>query len=377
MSKLLVIVAAAGLSLSALFLGSAYVIGGESVFHDPRAMQGIKPLIDAATHKAWRWSGGDTIALNAPVNLRYLPQARPEAGKPNVTVTGPAGVIAHVQFAEGRIAADPVMERTSDAKVQAVVSGVPIRKFVVNGGETLEMGHVEQERMDIHLNGNGSVRGDGKVGNLNLVVAGSGDADLGALAVESLAKVTILGSGTVILAPHGSLEVFIAGSGHLKLTSRPKSLRQNIVGSGEIEQLAGPPPAAPPGAIPAPVTEASTPPDNDSGDTITVNGNHDRDLGRIDRDHLNLIVNGSADVRASGRVDRLKLTLAGSGAARLDGVAVTDADITLSGSGEARIAATGHVHVRIVGSGHVRLLKKPASLDQQTMGSGRVTGPGR
>jgi Xaa-Pro aminopeptidase len=30
-----------------------------------------------------------------------------------------------------------------------------------------------------------------------------------------------------------------------------------------------------------------------------------------------------------------------------------------------------------VGSGNVRLLKKPASLDQQTMGSGRVTGPGR
>ena len=114
-----------------------------------------------------------------------------------------------------------------------------------------------------------------------------------------------------------------------------------------------------------------------AGDTITVNGNDDQDLGRIERDRLNLIINGSADVRASGRVDRLKLTLAGSGAARLDGMAIKDADIALSGSGNARIAATGDVKARITGSGNVRLLKKPASLEQQTMGSGEVIVPRR
>jgi hypothetical protein len=373
MSKLLAIIAAAGLGLSAVFLGAAYVIGGDSVFHDPRSLGGIRPLIDLATHKEWRWSGGDSIALNAPVTLRYLPQARTEAGKPNVTVTGPAGVVAHVRFADGRIAADPAVKASAGRKVQAVVSGVPIRKFVVNGGETLELGHVDQDRLDIHLNGNGSARGDGKVGNLNLVVAGSGDADLGALAVETAAKVTILGSGTAILAPRGSVEVFIAGSGHLRLTSRPRSLSQNIVGSGDVEQPAGPPA---PGVGPLPEAQPMRPGQMSiAGDTITVNGNHDQDLGRIDRDRLNLIVSGNADVTATGRVDRLKLSLSGSGEARLDGLAVKDADITLSGSGNARIAATGHVKVRIVGSGTVRLLRKPASLERQTLGSGDVIVP--
>ncbi len=379
MSKLLAIIAAAGLSLSAIFLGAAYVIGGDTVFHDPRSLEGIKPLIDLATHKEWRWSGGDSIALNAPVNLRYQPQARTEGGKPNVTVTGPAGLVAHVQFADGRIAADPAVKRNGGRKVQAVVSGVPIRKFVVNGGETLELGHIDQDRLDIHLNGNGSARGDGKVGNLNLVVAGSGDADLGALAVETAAKVTILGSGTAILAPRGSVEVFIAGSGHLKLTSRPRSLSQNIVGSGAVEQLAGPPaPATIPAPVPVPLPEAQPMQPGErsiAGDTITVNGNHDQDLGRIDRDRLNLIVSGNADVTATGRADRLKLSLSGSGKARLGDLAVKDADITLSGSGDAVVAATGHVKVSIVGSGTVRLLEKPAHLDQKTLGSGEVIVP--
>jgi hypothetical protein len=399
MSKLLAITATAGLGLSAAFLGAAYVIGGDSVFHDPRAMEGIKPLIDLATHKEWRWSGGDTIALNAPVNLRYQPHARPEEGKPNVTITGPAGVVEHVQFADGRIAADPVVERGAGQKVQAVVSGVPIRKFVVNGGETLELGHVDQARMDIHLNGSGSVRGDGKVGNLNLVVAGSGDADLAALVIEAAAKVTILGSGTAILAPRGSVEVFIAGSGHLKLASRPTSLRQNIVGSGAVEQLAGPPaPPAPPGPpasppppppsgaipvpmpVPVPLTDARPTQPGDifiAGDTIAVTGNHDKDLGRIERDRLNLTVSGNANVTASGRVDRLKLSLSGSGMAKLGAIAVRDADITLTGSGDVTVAATGAVKVRIIGSGNVRLLKRPASLDQQSLGSGRVIEPGQ
>jgi hypothetical protein len=127
--------------------------------------------------------------------------------------------------------------------------------------------------------------------------------------------------------------------------------------------------------VPVPLTQSGNV--SIAGDTITVNGNDDKDLGRIDRERLNLIINGSADVRASGRVGELKLTLAGSGAARLDGMAVTDAEIALSGSGNARIAATGHVKVRITGSGNVRLLKKPTSLEQQTMGSGEVIVPGR
>ena len=58
MSKPLMISSIAGLALCALFLGLARAIGGDDVFHDARALGELKPLIDVASHKAWRWNGG-------------------------------------------------------------------------------------------------------------------------------------------------------------------------------------------------------------------------------------------------------------------------------------------------------------------------------
>ncbi len=369
MSRMLAIIAAVCLSLSAVFLGLAYVIGGEAVFHDPHSLEGIRPLIDLATHKEWHWTGGDSLAVNAPVNLRYEPHALPEGGKPNVTVTGPAGMVEHVQFTDGRIATDRVVTRKPGQRLQAVISGVPIRKFVVNGGETLELGHVDQDSLDIHVNGHGSVRGDGKVGRLTVVVNGSGDADLGSLIAQT-AKVAILGSGNAIVAPRMSLEALIAGSGHIGLTVKPKSIRRSIIGSGEIDGEGAPAPAvrpAPPSAPPFEPGARAVP-----GSSVTVTGHETVDLGHIEQDELTVNVLSQGAVTATGRVKRLKVSLAGSGEARLGGLQTGDADVSIAGSGDVTIAPSGDVRVNIMGSGDVRLATHPKSITRSVTGSGRV-----
>ena len=147
MSRMLAILSAAGLALCAGFLGLAFLIGGDNVFHDQRSLGRIKPLLDLATRKEWRWEGGDTLALNAPVNVRY--EAK---GPPRVSVTGPAETMQHVRVGDGRIVSDRAPRR-DEPKMEAVISGVPIRKFVVNGRENLDLGHIEQESLDVHLNG--------------------------------------------------------------------------------------------------------------------------------------------------------------------------------------------------------------------------------
>src|SRR5579883_554830 len=154
MSRALVISTIAGLALCGASLGAAVLVGGDSIFHDPRSLEGVKPLIDLATHKTWSWNGGDSLALDAPINIRYQPE-----GAPQVSVSGPAEAISHVHVSEGRIRADNSLSRKNGRKVEAVVSGIAIRKFVVNGGEHLDLGEVKQQDLDLHINGNGTVTG--------------------------------------------------------------------------------------------------------------------------------------------------------------------------------------------------------------------------
>src|ERR1041385_1025937 len=172
----LVISAAGGLLVSAISLGLAVRIGGDDIFHDARALDQLKPLIDVASHKAWRWNGGDTLAMDAPINIRYQPKASAQGSAPQVALIGPAELLQHVKVSEGRITADTSVTRASGKKVEAVVSGAPIRKFVVNSNENLDLGDINQEGLDLHLNGSGTISGRGKVEHLDLTIAGSGEA---------------------------------------------------------------------------------------------------------------------------------------------------------------------------------------------------------
>lgn len=242
MPRTLVVSSVAGLAVCAISLGLAVRIGGDDIFHDARSLEPMKPLIDLASHKTWQWNGGDTLALDAPINIRYEPkrssQGAPQ-GSPQVSLTGPAEVLQHVKVSDGRIAADTSVTRASGRKIEAVVSGATIRKFVINGGENLDLGEIDQQGLDLHLNGSGTVSGHGKVEQLNLTIAGSGKANLGGLSVTGDSKVSILGSGDATLSPHGKVKLFIAGSGDLRLLTKPAEIRQTIVGSGEVKQLTG------------------------------------------------------------------------------------------------------------------------------------------
>ena len=389
MSKTLAIATTAGLLLCALFLGLAVLIGGDDIFHDARSLKEVKPLIDLATHKTWRWGGGDTLALDAPLNIRYRP-----SDPPGVLVSGPEELLKHVRVSDGRIAADTNALRRSGKRLDAVVSGVSIRKFVINGGENLDLGKIDQPGLDLHINGNGTVSGSGKVARLNLVIAGSGTAELGGLSVGD-ARISLLGSGSATLSPHGEVQLFIAGSGKLGILTRPAHLRQTILGSGEVSQVAAEAVAAamkssqervrqalqqaiPQQAIPQPPIPPQPPmpmpmPDNiQANGGVMVRGNNDTDLGHIDQESLNVTVASSGSVTAEGKVNNLRVSVLGSGHARLGKVTARRVSVMEMGSGSATVAPSDELKVTIMGSGDVHLLTRPAEIKRTIMGSGRV-----
>jgi hypothetical protein len=414
----LVISSAAGLLISAACLGLAVRIGGDDIFHDARALDQIKPLIDVASHKAWRWNGGDTLAMDAPINIRYEPQ-NASGDSPQVSVTGPAELVRHVRVSEGRIAADTSVTRASGKSVEAVVRGAPIRKFIVNGGENLDLGDIDQPGLDVYLNGSGTVSGRGKVSRLSLTIAGPGKANLGGLSVNGDAKISILGSGDASLSPHGPVRLFIAGSGNLQLLTKPTDLRQTIIGSGEVSQLAGDAARealkgvdasriasdAARSAIQATLgsgqigeitaeavrngiasaeidrhvregvargmANADASIDAKSGD-VFVRGSHDVELGHIERPSLKVTIANSGSASADGKVDELTVNLLGSGNARFGKLAARSVSVQIMGSGNVTVAPTEDLKVTIMGSGDVHLLTHPARIERQIMGSGRV-----
>jgi hypothetical protein len=92
-----------------------------------------------------------------------------------------------------------------------------------------------------------------------------------------------------------------------------------------------------------------------------------------DQPTLDLTMTGSSDVQVQGKTETISLDISGSGSAELEELFVTDATLSVSGSGDAEVGPTGKAEVDVSGSGSVRLTRRPAQLRQDISGSGDVT----
>lgn len=103
---------------------------------------------------------------------------------------------------------------------------------------------------------------------------------------------------------------------------------------------------------------------------FVVNGSPAVSIEGYDQPDLAIEINGSGNVTAGGKTETLALTISGSGEADLAGLTARDASVSLAGSGDAELSASGAVQVGIAGSGDVTLTTKPASLSSNIDGSG-------
>lgn len=103
-----------------------------------------------------------------------------------------------------------------------------------------------------------------------------------------------------------------------------------------------------------------------------LNGSGSLTLRTIDVPALRVAISGSGDVEAEGRARTVEVDVAGSGAADLSALVVTDATVEVSGSGEVDVGPTGRASISISGSGDVDLTRRPASVQSTVSGSGDV-----
>jgi hypothetical protein len=96
-------------------------------------------------------------------------------------------------------------------------------------------------------------------------------------------------------------------------------------------------------------------------------------LDNLNQPDLSVHVAGSGDIRAQGKVDRMAVSITGSGHARLADLAVQEFTVKVTGSGNVEAAPTTLADVTISGAGNVRLLSHPAQVRSHITGSGRTT----
>jgi len=105
---------------------------------------------------------------------------------------------------------------------------------------------------------------------------------------------------------------------------------------------------------------------------FSLSGSGELYIDGYNQDRLSLDLTGSGEAEVRGATKTLKLDIAGSAEADLSGLVTQDADVDISGSGEAKIAPIESARLDISGSGEVDLLTNPARLETDVSGSGSV-----
>ena len=105
--------------------------------------------------------------------------------------------------------------------------------------------------------------------------------------------------------------------------------------------------------------------------SVTLAGSGTLGIANLQVDRLTSQIAGSGELIVSGHAQDTRLAIAGSGDLSGEHLTVGDAKITVAGSGDARLRATGAVESTIVGSGNVYVTgTKDCSLTRR--GSGRL-----
>jgi hypothetical protein len=92
----------------------------------------------------------------------------------------------------------------------------------------------------------------------------------------------------------------------------------------------------------------------------------------VNEDEIRLAISGSGDITVRGTTKKLTGAIAGSGSMHLADLTATDASVRISGSGDVTVNASESLEVSIAGSGDVRYLGQPRSVQRHVSGSGSV-----
>lgn len=198
--------------------------------------EGEKPAVQTADRLEWDWDGGDRLSVALPGTVHYS-----QSGAARVIVRGPADLLKRVRYDHGRLGLESSFFGwdSGGEKLDVTVSGTTLHDVGVAGSGDVQMGELHQDRLKLSIAGSGSFQASGKVDELSLHIAGSGNGHLEKMASSKL-EASISGSGNLDTGASQDLDASISGSGDLN-TGATDHARISISGSGRVHFAAGMP----------------------------------------------------------------------------------------------------------------------------------------
>jgi hypothetical protein len=191
-----------------------------------------EPSLKQSGHWEWAWDGTDGLGIGlVGATVHYVP-----TGPARIVITGPNEALERVRVGQGQI------RWCEDCRaikgLEITVSGVTLRNVALGGADIdIELGRLDQDRLNLSLAGTGEIRASGRVDQLHASIAGAGNIEMPDARVQR-ANINIAGSGDVVVTPKDEANVHVAGSGRVRMTAMPARLNQSITGSGGV-RIAG------------------------------------------------------------------------------------------------------------------------------------------
>lgn len=262
MIRVLIMIAVVGFVLSLATLTAAFAVGGPDLIarggwhwagapwgrHHGGAddSDGMGGFHGASVTRTLEWSGGDSLDIDLPADVRYV-QA---PGPASVSVTGRGRDVRGVVIRGDRLDFEGHhgMHR---GRLSVVVRAPGVQAFDISGASTLAIEDYDQPRLAIDASGNARVTARGRTDTLSLELSGNSEADAGGLAAK-VAEVDASGASEAALAPIERARLEISGAAEIELLTRPRTLETDIAGAGKLRQR---PPPSPQAAPPSPAAK--------------------------------------------------------------------------------------------------------------------------
>lgn len=155
--------------------------------------------------------------------------------KQKLEVSGDSNILPHIiTRIKGNILQITTSKTICPKKLLEVkISADNIEKVTVSGAVDLSIDGVDNNKLDLEIEGAGDIKASGKTKNFRVDVSGSGDLKAKDLKAENV-EVSVNGAGNAVVNASKKLKAEINGAGDIAYYGNPKEVIQEISGAGDI-----------------------------------------------------------------------------------------------------------------------------------------------